>query len=141
MFSQSQITQFKNYRAANIERDMGGVTTGPIAALRGFFLLVATWGSLFAGLGCLYGILKSVGASSDIALISFYAFLLFWLGFCFTDLHSRLVDWVVDFFEGGILPKGVRCFGQPAVSEFHSTFTDYHSPVLGVPTSPPRRLA
>lgn len=120
---------------------MGGVTTGPIAALRGFLLLVATWGSLGGGLAILICILKSVGASSDVALISFYAFLLFWLGFSFTGLHSRLVDWLVTFFEGGILPQGVRCYGQPVASELQSTIPYYLSPVLGVPTSPPRRLA
>lgn len=140
MFSQTEITQFRKKRAANIERDMGGVTIGPIAALRCFFMLVVTWGGLGVGLVTLIGILKLAGASADVALISFYAFMFLWLGFGFTSIHSRLVDWLVSFFEGGILPRGIRCCGQPAASEFHSTFTDYFGPVLGVPTTPPRSL-
>lgn len=141
MFSQTTITQFRQMRAANIERDMGGVTTGELAALRAFLLVVVSWGSLGIGFAALIGVLKLAGASADAALVSFFAYMLLWLGFSFTQLHSRFIEWIIAFFEGGILPQGIGCFGQPSSSEIFQLYSQYLGPVLGVPTTPPRRIA
>lgn len=141
MFSQTKISQFRQMRAANIERDMGGVTTGGIAVVRLLFLLVTSWGILGAGIAGLIGVLKLVGASLDVAIISFFAFLLMWLCFSFSRSYSRLIDWLVTFFEGGLLPLGIGFFRQPASSIIFPRFIRYISPVLGIPTAPPRRLA
>lgn len=120
---------------------MGGVTTGPVAAVRWFFLVTISWTVLAFGSVALIMILKWAGASLDVAMVSFFAFLLLWLSFSFSRSYSRLIDWLVNFFEGGLLPEKISCFRQPAVSEIHTYFTEYISPILGVPTTPPRRLA
>ncbi len=141
MFSQTKITQFRQMRAANIERDMGGVTTGVLAVLRGFLLVVASWGSLGIGFAALIGVLKLAGASPDVALISFFAYLLLWLGFSFFQLHSQFIERIITFFEDGILPPIGWSFGQSVSSEIFQFFSQYLGPILGVPTTPPRRIA
>lgn len=141
MFNQTTISQFRQTRAANIERDMGGVTTGELAALRAFLLVVVSWGSLGIGFAALIGVLKLAGTSADAALISFFAFMLLWLGFSFSRLHSQIIESIISFFEDGILPQRVWCFGQPASSEIFQFFSQYLGPILGVPTTPPRRIA
>jgi len=136
MLNQTKIDQFIRWRAGNIERDMDGVTTGILAVVRWIFLVVMSWSSLAVSLAIFIAILKSAGASLDVAMISFFAFLLMWLLFSFTSVYSRLIDYLVTLLEAGLFPQ-VGCFREPASSMIFPRFTQYISPVLGLPTAPP----
>jgi hypothetical protein len=141
MLNQTNLDQYLRWRAANYARAMGGVTTGLLAVVRWIFLVALIWGSMGLGLFTLLATLKFVGASLDVAIISMFAFMLMLLFFSFTDSYSKIIEDLVNFFEEGLFPKGIRCFRQPIAAIIIQSFSRYTSPVLGVPTTPPRRLA
>lgn len=141
MFNQEKIDQFRQWRASNYEREMGGVTTGFLAVIRWIFLAVTIWGCLVIGLVIFIAMMKIAGASRELAVISFYGFILIWFCFSFTNFYSPIINRLVAFFEGGLLPQGIGAFLQPVETEIHTAFIDYISPILGVPTTPPRSIA
>jgi hypothetical protein len=138
MFNSIHFAQFEKWRGDNYLHEMGGVTSGPIAVFRYFCLIAASWGGLLIGVSLLVAILKIVNTTLDVAMLSFYIFLIVWLCFSFTRSYSQLINNIVDFFERGILPQGIGLFGQPVVSIIPPQLIPSISRFIQVPKSPPR---
>jgi hypothetical protein len=134
---QTKIAQYRQMRASNYEFAMGGVTTGPLAVIRWQLLAFVIWGSLAIGLAILFFFLSLAGASPQVAALSFYAFMLFWLCLSFTDFYSWVIYKIVEFFESGILPKVINFFSLRPSDIFTRT-SRYVAPIPSVPSAPPR---
>lgn len=141
MFNQARMDRFRRWRAGNFERDMGGVTSGFLAFVRLILLTLVTWVSLWASSAIFMLVLWLIEASMSSATVLLGVFVFGVLIFSCTQCYSRMIATVVAFFEEGFLPRGVRCFGRLVFAVIQSIFSQYISPVHGVPTAPPKSLA